>query len=72
MVIDGKTFVEIARAEDTSKRRVQAVFDLTMLAPELLVAIAKSEQPEGLTSDHLIKAGFPVIRSEQRLQFAEL
>ena len=43
-----------------------------MLAPELLDAIAKGEQPEGFTSDTLIKSGFPAIWSEQRQQFAAL
>lgn len=72
MIIDGKTFAEIAQAEGTSKRRVQDIVDLAMLAPELLDAIAKGEQPAGLTSDYLIKTGFPAIWSEQRLQFASL
>ncbi|MCB1348210.1 MAG: recombinase family protein [Maritimibacter sp.] len=72
MVIDGKTFAEIAQAEGTSKRRVQDIVDLAMLAPELLDAIAKGEQPEGFTSDTLIKSGFPAIWSEQRQQFAAL
>jgi site-specific DNA recombinase len=72
MIIDGKTFDEIAHAEGTSKRRVQAIVDLATLAPDFLDAIAKGEQPAGLTSDYLIKTGFPAIWSEQRLQFAAL
>ncbi|MCB1328361.1 MAG: recombinase family protein [Maritimibacter sp.] len=72
MIIDGKTFAEIAQAEGTSKRRVQDIVDLAMLAPELLGAIAKGEQPEGLTSDYLIKSGFPAIWSEQQQYFAAL
>ncbi len=72
MTIDGKTFAEIAQAEGTSKRRVQDIVDLAMLAPELLVAIAKGQQPAGLTSDYLIKTGFPAIWSEQHRQFAAL
>ena len=65
MIIDGKTFAEIALAEGTSKRRVQDIVDLATLAPGLLDAIANGEQPEGLTSDYLIKTGFPAIWSEQ-------
>jgi site-specific DNA recombinase len=72
MIIDGQTFAEIAPAEGTSKRRVQDIVDLAMLAPALLDAIAKGEQPEGFTSDYLIKTGFPAIWSEQHQQFAEL
>jgi len=72
MIIDGMTFDEIAHVEGTLKRRVQAIVDLPTLAPDFLDAIAKGEQPAGLTSDYLIKTGFPAIWSEQRLQFAAL
>ena len=65
MIIDGMTFDEIAHVEGTSKRRVQAIVDLATLAPDFLDAIAKGEQPAGLTSDYLIKTGFPAIWSEQ-------
>jgi len=72
MIIDGKTFAEIAQAEGTSKRRVQDVIDLALLAPDLLDAIAVGEQSDGLTSDYLIKSGVPAVWSEQRAQFARL
>jgi len=45
LIIQGKTFAEIAEAEDTSKRRVQDVVDLAMLAPDILDAIASGEHP---------------------------
>lgn len=72
MIISGKTFTEIAQAEGTSKRRIQDVVDLAMLAPDILDAIASGDQPNGLTSDNLIKSGVPAAWSEQREQFAEL
>ncbi|MEM6891674.1 MAG: recombinase family protein, partial [Pseudomonadota bacterium] len=72
MIIDGKTFTEIAEAEATSKRRVQDVVDLAMLAPDILDAIASGEQSDGLSSHYLIKAGVPASWSEQRDQFAKL
>ncbi|WP_170610836.1 recombinase family protein [Ruegeria arenilitoris] len=72
MILSGKTFAEIAEAEGTSKRRVQDVVDLAMLAPDILDAIASGEQPAGLTSDYLIKSGVPAPWSEQREQFATL
>ncbi|MHC0053657.1 hypothetical protein [Actibacterium sp. D379-3] len=72
MVIEGKTFAEIAQAEGTSKRRVQDVIDLATLAPEPLDAIAKGERPAGLSSDYLINTGFPAIWSGQREQFTAL
>ncbi|MEM6372992.1 MAG: hypothetical protein AAF727_09465 [Pseudomonadota bacterium] len=72
MVIAGKTFSEIADAEGVSKRRVQDVINLALLAPEVLDRIAAGEQPEGLTTDYLIKTRFPAVWSEQRAQFASL
>ncbi|WP_082182037.1 recombinase family protein [Aestuariivita boseongensis] len=72
MIIGGKSFAEIAQAEGTSKRRVQDVVDLTLLAPDILDSIANGEQPDGLTSDTLIKSGVPATWSDQRAQFAKL
>ncbi|WP_170335481.1 recombinase family protein [Ruegeria arenilitoris] len=72
MIIDGRTFSEIAESEGTSKRRVQDVVDLAMLAPDVLEAIAAGDQPDGLTTDYLIKSGFPAIWSDQHQQFAAL
>ncbi len=72
LIIDGKTFAEIAETEGTSRRRVHDVIDLALLAPDILDGIASGEQPVGLTTDYLIKSGFPAIWSEQREQFAAL
>ncbi|WP_171210388.1 MULTISPECIES: recombinase family protein [unclassified Ruegeria] len=72
MILSGKTFAEIAEAEGTSKRRVQDVVDLAMLAPDILDAIASGEQPADLTSDYLIKSGVRASWSEQRERFAKL
>ncbi|NEK25179.1 recombinase family protein [Sulfitobacter sp. JBTF-M27] len=72
MILGGKTFAEIANAEGTSKRRIQDVVDLAMLSPDVLDAIAAGEQPDGLTSDYLIKSGVPARWSEQRETFAKL
>ena len=72
MVIAGKTFSEIAETDGVSKRRVQDVASLALLAPDVLGSIVQGEQPEGLTTDYLIKTRFPAIWSEQREQFAAL
>ena len=72
MILAGMTFSEIAQAESTSKRRIQDVVDLAMLSPEVLDAIASGEQPDGLTSDYLIKSGVPALWSQQRETFAKL
>ncbi|WP_170478242.1 recombinase family protein [Ruegeria arenilitoris] len=72
MIVDGRTFSEIAETEGTSKRRVQDVVDLAMLAPDILDAVAAGEQPDGLTTDYLIKSGFPAIWSDQHKQFSAI
>ena len=72
MIIADRTFAEIAAAEDISKRRVQDVIDLALLAPDVLAAIASGAQSDGLNSDYLIKTGFDPIWVEQRSQFANL
>ena len=72
MVVAGKTFSEIAKPEGVSKRRVQDVTNLALLAPDVLDGIAAGEQPDGLTTDYLIKTRFPAVWSEQRDQFATL
>lgn len=72
MIIDGQTFGELAEVEGTSKRRIQDVVDLALLAPNVLDTIASGNQPDGLTTDYLIKKGFPAIWSEQRKQFEAL
>ncbi|MCK0142244.1 hypothetical protein [Aliiroseovarius sp. F20344] len=72
MVIAGKTFSEIADSEGVSKRRVQDVTNLALLAPDALESIAVGEQPDGLTTDYLIKTRFSAVWSEQHAQFASL
>ena len=72
MILGGKSFSEIALAESTSRRRIQDVVDLAMLAPDILDAIAAGEQPDGLTSDYLIKTGVPALWTAQRETFAKL
>ena len=64
MVIAGKTFSEIADSEGVSKRRVQDVTNLALLAPEVLDRIAAGEQPDCLTTDYLIKTRFSAVWSE--------
>ncbi|MEO3417420.1 recombinase family protein [Roseovarius sp. CAU 1744] len=72
MVVDGKSFSEIAEVENVSTRRVQDVANLALIAPDILDAITLGEQPDGLSSDYLIKTRFSAIWSEQRAQFSAL
>jgi len=72
MILAGQSFAEIADATGVSKRRVQAVTEPALLSPQTLYTIAVGEQPDRLTSDYLLKTGFPAIWSEQREKFAAL
>ena len=40
--------------------------DLAFLAPDVVVRILEGRQPTGLTSDHLIKRGFPYDWGDRR------
>ncbi len=72
MILEGQTFTEIAKAEGISKRRIQDVVDLALLAPETLKVISEGTQPHGLTSDYLVKTGVPANWTAQHDQFATL
>ena len=72
MVIDGKSFSEIAQVENVSTRRVQDIANLALIAPNILDAITLGEKPDGLSTDYLIKTRFSAIWSEQRTQFSAL
>lgn len=72
MIIAGNTFADIADATGVSRRRVQLITELALLSPEILESIAAGEQPDGLTSDYVIKTGFPAIWSEQSEKFTAL
>jgi hypothetical protein len=72
MIIEGKTFAEIAEGEGISSPRVKNVTDLALLAPDVMNAIATGEQPNGLAADYLIKTGFSANWFEQQETFAEL
>ena len=72
MVIDGKSFSEIAEVVNVSKRCVQDIANLALIAPDILDAITLGEKPDGLSTDYLIKTRFSAIWSEQRAQFSAL
>ncbi|MEM6588925.1 MAG: recombinase family protein [Pseudomonadota bacterium] len=72
MILDGKSFAEIAVAENPSKGRVQDVVDLAMVDSHLLDAISRGEQPYELTSDYLVEKGVLAIWTQQRSEYAKL
>ena len=71
MIIAGSTVAEVAEAAGTSKRRIQSVVELALLAPDILAKIAAGEQADALTSDYLVKTSFSAIWAEQQEQFAK-
>ena len=72
MVIDGKSFSEIAEVDNVSTRRVQDIANLALIAPDIVDAITLGEKSDGLSTDYLIKTRFSAIWSEQRAQFSVL
>ncbi|MEM1079765.1 MAG: recombinase family protein, partial [Pseudomonadota bacterium] len=71
-IIVGRTFGEIAEIEGVSKRRIQDVTNLALLAPEIIEVIVSGENPSGLTTDYLIKNRFSAVWSQQSAQFGAL
>ena len=68
----GQTYEDIASEAGVSKRRVMQLVDLAFLAPDIVCNILEGKQPTNLTSDHLIKRGFPDNWDDQRRSFATL
>ncbi|WP_165352867.1 hypothetical protein [Loktanella sp. IMCC34160] len=51
---------------------MQDVVNLALLSPDVLDRIAAGEQPDGLTSDYLVKTRFSAVWSEQLEHFSSL
>jgi len=66
MILDGKSFAEIAEQDQTTSHRIRLVTDLALLAPDILDAIASGTQPDDLNTDRLIKMNISPIWSDQR------
>ena len=65
-ITSGKTFGQIATAEQTSKRRVQQMIDLAFLAPDIVRDVLEGKQPTGFTSDWCKQHGLPADWNDQR------
>ena len=72
MIINGNNIASIAKAENTYPRRIQNIINLAFLLPKVIDEIASGTQPDLLTTDYLIKTGFPSNWDEQHKQFANL
>ena len=62
----GRSFDEIATAEQASKRRVQQMIDLALLAPDIVRDALEGNQPIGFTSDWCLRHALPSDWDEQR------
>ena len=68
----GETFAQIAKADGTSKRRIQQMIDLAFLAPDIVRDVIDGKQPLGFTSEWLLRHTLPSDWQEQRSLVATL
>nr|WP_256471795.1 recombinase family protein [Oceanicola sp. 502str15] len=68
----GETFGDIAKSSDTSKRRIQQMIGLALLAPDIIRMVMDGDQPAGFTSDWCKRNILPSDWVEQRTIIAAL
>ncbi|MEM7237006.1 MAG: recombinase family protein, partial [Pseudomonadota bacterium] len=68
----GRSFEGIVTMDEIPKRRVQQLFGLAFLAPDIVRAILDGQQPEGLTTDRLTRQPLPLDWQAQRAIVASL
>lgn len=68
----GKTFAQIAKAEQASTRRIQQLIELAFLAPDIVRDVLNGKQPLGFTSDWCVRHTIPSDWAEQRALLATL
>lgn len=51
---------------------IHALVNLAMLAPDLLDLVTSGKQPISLTTEYLLKTGFPIVWSDQRKMLASI
>ncbi|MBT3557485.1 MAG: recombinase family protein [Rhodospirillales bacterium] len=68
----GKTFAEVAQADETSPRRVQQLIELAFLAPDIVRQVLEGNQPLGFTSKWCLQRSLPSDWTEQRQVLATL
>ena len=59
------TIRELAEALDVDRSYVGRIMRLALLAPDIVEAIVRGEEPSGLSLERLVK-GMPVVWEEQR------
>ncbi len=68
----GKTISEVAKANDTTSRRIQQIIKLALLAPDITKMILDGKQPLGFTSEWRKLHQLPSNWQEQRVTIATL
>ena len=59
---------KLAEALDVDRFYVGRIMRLTLLAPDIVEAIVRGEEPSGLSLERLLK-GMPVVWEEQRERY---
>lgn len=63
------TMEQLSKQEKISRRYMAKIIHLTYLAPDIVNAIYKGQQPESLTLSRLLNNPIPVLWSDQRKEF---
>tara|TARA_R110002049_G_scaffold29972_1_gene101859 strand:+ start:29359 stop:29907 length:549 start_codon:yes stop_codon:yes gene_type:complete len=71
-VKSGLTLSEVAKANDTTSRRIQQIIELALLAPDITKMILEGKQPLGLTSEWCKRHQLPSSWQDQRAIIATL
>lgn len=71
-VKSGQTLSEVAKANDTTSRRIQQIIELALLAPDITKMVLDGKQPLGFTSEWCKRHQLPGNWQDQRAIIATL
>ena len=71
-VKSGLTLSEVAKANDTTSRRIQQIIELALLAPDIIKMVLDGKQPLGFTSEWCKRHHLPSNWQDQRAIIATL
>jgi hypothetical protein len=72
MIKEGKSLDDVARQDNTLRRRIQRVIQFAFLAPDIVQIILDGRQPIGLTSEWMLRHKLPNEWQDQRALIATL
>jgi DNA invertase Pin-like site-specific DNA recombinase len=72
MIKSGKSLDDVAKQNNTSRRRIQQIIAFAFLAPDIVQAILDGRQPIGLTSEWILRRKLPNDWQDQRALIATL